>query len=68
VQNLANYDERRVSIQSRKLGDLAQIARDNGISDPNLKPYSIGDYTSDPDDKSLCYAGGLAGTPALARG
>lgn len=65
-RTLVDYDKRRISIQSRILGSLQQRAEEFGVADPALAPFGIGDYTNDPDEGNLCYAGGANGTPALS--
>jgi len=59
----ADYDKRRISVQSITLGTLFQEREDIGKEDV---PYALGDYTTEPDANNLCFAGGAAGTPALS--
>jgi hypothetical protein len=65
-RTLADYDQKRISVQSGILGGLVQRAEEFGVANAQMQPYAIGDYTTDPDDKDLCYAGGANGTAALS--
>ncbi|UQA57895.1 hypothetical protein [Polyangium aurulentum] len=65
-RSLADYDDRRIAVQSRLLGDLLHRGTEFGVADEDNKPYAIGDYTNLPDDGNICYAGGANGTPALS--
>jgi hypothetical protein len=52
----ANYDSRRIAIQSDTLGKLLQERDGLGAGDEDL-PYAVGDYTSEPDANQICFAG-----------
>jgi hypothetical protein len=61
----ADYDKRRISVQSATFGGLFQERDGLGAGEED-KPYALGDLTVDPNEKELCFAGGAAGTSALA--
>jgi len=68
-KSLANYDARSLAVQSSTLGGLRQewegLLGSEYDRETN-KAYGFGPYSSKPDDRNLCYAGGANGTAALA--
>lgn len=64
-KTLADYDKRRISVQSTTFGELFQEREGLGLDDADV-PYALGDYTTDPDEDNLCFAGGLGGKGPLS--
>jgi hypothetical protein len=53
----ADYNTRKIAVQSTTFGDLLQTRSGAGLKDTGAA-YTFGDYTSNPDDGNLCYAFG----------
>ncbi len=64
-RTLADYDKRSIAIQSDTFGGLLREREGLGAGEEDL-PYAFGDYTTNPDERDICHAGGAAGTPALS--
>ncbi|HVK69098.1 MAG TPA: hypothetical protein VM694_31790 [Polyangium sp.] len=64
-RTLADYDKRSIAVQSDTFGGLVREREGLGAGEDDL-PYALGAYTTNPDEKDLCFAGGAAGTAALA--
>lgn len=61
----ADYDSRSIAVQSDTFGGLVQEREGLGAGEDDV-PYALGAYTTNPDERDLCFAGGAAGTAALA--
>jgi len=53
----ADYNSRKIAIQSATFGGLLQDRSGAGLKDTGAA-YTFGDYTSDPDGNHVCYAFG----------
>jgi hypothetical protein len=53
----ADYNTRKIAVQSDTFGYFMQDRSGAGLKATSAA-YAFGDYTSNPDDKDLCYAGG----------
>jgi hypothetical protein len=53
----ADYNTRKVALQSTTFGTLLQDRSGAGLKDTGAA-YTFGDYTSNPDDNNVCYAFG----------
>lgn len=65
-KSLADYNARSIAIQSSTLGTVLQDSEALGVPDTANKAYAFGMYSSTPDDKNICYAGGANGMAALS--
>ncbi|MDC3958152.1 hypothetical protein [Polyangium jinanense] len=64
-RTLADYDKRSIAVQSDTFGGLIREREGLGAGEEDV-PYAFGAYTTNPDERDLCYAGGASGTAALA--
>ena len=64
-RTLADYDKRTIAVQSDTFGGLVREREGLGTEATDI-PYALGAYTTNPDERDLCFAGGAAGTAALA--
>ena len=55
----ADYNTRKIAIQSTFMGGQLQDRSGAGLT-PASAAYGFGDYTSNPDDAHVCFAGGGA--------
>jgi hypothetical protein len=59
TRTLADYNKRKIAIQSTKLGGYIQEREGLGDLGPDKSdvPYGLGDYTNEPNTDNVCFAG-----------